>query len=92
MDRRLHEDRVVDRRQRRHTVPWPAVPVGAFVAVDGQASLVQADRLVPWQPRAEGYERPMARPRAGTAEVLTPRSTVAVLQHGYAPVIHGFST
>lgn len=88
MDRRLHEDRVVDRGQRRHRVPWSAMPIGAFVAVDGHAALVRADQLVPWQPRSEGYGRPTARPRAGTAEVLTPRSTVAVLQHGYAPVIH----
>lgn len=88
MDRRLHEDRVVDRVQRRHTRSWGELPTGAFVVVGGRAALVLPDRLVPWQPRQEGYGPPLVRPVAGTAEVLTPRSTVAVLQQGYEPALH----
>jgi hypothetical protein len=88
MDRRLHEERVADRVQRRHTRSWAELPTGTFVAVGDQAALVLPDRLVPWHPRGEGYGTPLARPGAGVAAVLTPRSTVAVLQHGYEPVIH----
>ena len=48
--------------------------------------LVLADRLVPWSPA--GYGPPIDRPGVGDATVLTPRSTVAVLRHGYRPVVH----
>lgn len=88
MDRRMHDERVVDKAQRRHTRPWSELPTGTFVAVDDDAALVLPDRLVPWQPRSEGYGPPRSRPRTGSVEVLTPRSTVAVLQHGYEPIVH----
>jgi hypothetical protein len=41
---------------------------------------------VPWS--AAGYGPPVDRPGAGEATVLTPRSTVALLRHGFRPVIH----
>lgn len=88
MDRRLHEERVDDRRQRRHRMAWLDLPTGAFVVVGERAAVVLPDRLVPWQPDHEGYGLPLRRPRTGAAEVLTPASTVAVLAHGYEPVIH----
>ena len=88
MDRQLHEDRVSGRAQRRHALPWRGLPDGVFAIVEGQAALVLSDRLVPWRPEREGYGPPLARPRRGTAEVLTPASTVGVLRHGYAPVVH----
>ena len=89
MDRQLHADRVTDtREQRHHKRRWPDLPEGAFVRVADGAALVLADRLVPWRPRPDGYGEPADRPTAGMADVLTPRSTVAVLQHGYVPVLH----
>lgn len=92
MDRQLHAERVAsDRRQRRHRQPWSELPDGAFVAVGSQAALVLADRLVPWRPQPDGYGGPIERPAGGLADVLTPRSTVAVLQHGYRPVLHASS-
>jgi hypothetical protein len=58
------------------------------VQVSDGAALVLDDRLVPWRPRPDGYGEPLRRPKVGTADILTPRSTVAVLQHGYLPVLH----
>jgi hypothetical protein len=86
MDRRLHAERVDGRVQRRHGLPWRDLPTGTFVALGGRAALVLDDRLVPWS--AAGYGAPTVRPRTGDAEVLTPPSTVAVLAHGYRPVVH----
>lgn len=86
MDRRLHDDRVEDRRQRRHPAAWRDLPAGTFVALGEAPALVLDDRLVPWSPA--GYGEAIDRPFRGDAAVLTPRSTVAVLGSGYRPVIH----
>jgi hypothetical protein len=86
MDRRLHAERIQGRTQRRHALPWRDLPVGAFVTLGERPALVLGDRLVPWS--ASGYAPAVDRPRRGDATVLTPRSTVAVLAHGYRPVLH----
>lgn len=89
MDLVMHEARVTEqRRQRRHTRPWPDLPAGTFVALDdGEVpALVLADRLVVWS--AEGYGPARDRPDRGSATVLTPAPTVAVLAQGYRPVLH----
>jgi hypothetical protein len=91
MDRRLHEDRVDadrprDRWQRHHERPWPELPEGAFVALEGGPALVRADRVVPWS--AAGYGPAGERPERGSATVVTPACTVEVLRHGYVPVLH----
>ncbi len=67
----------------------PSAPsdAGAPGPAGGSApALVLDDRLVPWSPA--GYGSPVARPSAGTATVLTPKATVAVLAHGFRPVLH----
>jgi hypothetical protein len=58
------------------------------VALDGGEvpALVLVDRLVPWS--AEGYGAARDRPDRGSATVLTPAPTVAVLAQGYRPVLH----
>jgi hypothetical protein len=92
MDRRLHDDRLDGKVQRRHTRAWSDLPVGAFAVLrprrDATAVpvLVLEDRLRPWSP--EGYGPPIERPGRGDATVLTPRASVEVLSHGYRPVIH----
>jgi hypothetical protein len=86
MDRRLHDERVDGRAKRVHAVPWGDLPAGAFAVVDDGAVLVLDDRVVPWS--ARGYGPPLARPSRGRARVLTPPSTLAVLRHGYRPVLH----
>ena len=87
IDRRLHSERVEGRLQRRHSMPWRELPVGAFVVTYEDApALVFEDLLVPWSPH--GYGSPLERPSRGAATVLTPPSTAEVLRNGYRPVVH----
>jgi hypothetical protein len=86
MDRRLHDERVEDRRQRRHEMSCVDLPPGAFVAIGETSALVLEDRLVPWS--AAGYGAVIDRPATGNASLLTPVATVEVLRHGYRPVLH----
>ena len=90
IDRRLHAERLDDARRgpRTHAAPYRDLPAGAMVVIDGQAWLVLRDRL--WRWSFAGYTEPMRRP-AGTAEVLTPPSLVAVLAAGWSgevPLFH----
>lgn len=90
MDRALHAARVEPRtrRQVRHAAPLDDLPDGAFVRLPGEAPafLVLGDRLLPFS--FAGYGTPRPRPRGATAEVATPRPTLAVLAAGYRPVLH----
>jgi hypothetical protein len=85
MDRRLHGERIVRGTHRRllHPMDWAELPDGTFVLVDGGPAVVRPDRIVPWTPT--GYGSAAARPGAGTAQVITPPSTVAALRAGYRP-------
>jgi hypothetical protein len=87
MDRQLHGERIVrgTHRRRLHRADWPGLPEGAFIALDDGPALVLDDALVPWT--TDGYAAPIARPRVGTADVITPPSTVAALVGGYRPQI-----
>jgi hypothetical protein len=86
VDRKLHDERVDGKRQRRHGMAWTDLPDGTFVVVDDAPALVLDDRLIPWS--SAGYGPSIERPGRGYADVLTPLSTVAVLRHGYHPVLH----
>jgi hypothetical protein len=89
LDQVMHNDRIDDNKQQlRYRAQWSEVPDGAFALIGDLPMLVIADRLVPWRPFAQGYGTPVARPTSGQATLITPRSTVAVLRHGYRPVIH----
>jgi hypothetical protein len=83
MNQRLHGERIVRGTHRRliHPLPWPDLPTGTFTLVDDAPWLVVDDHLVEWT--REGYGRRRSRPAAGTANVLTPPATVAVLRAGY---------
>ncbi|HEX8078966.1 MAG TPA: hypothetical protein VF557_02015 [Jatrophihabitans sp.] len=87
LDRQLHQERIVrgSHRRRLHPMRWSTLPAGSFIALDGQPGLVLADSVRPWSP--QGYRDPLPRPRTGTAEVITPPSTVAALRGGYRPQI-----
>ncbi|UOT06311.1 hypothetical protein MPY17_11475 [Rhodococcus opacus] len=82
MDARLHAERLVGSHQRTHEAPWSSLPDGAFALFDGGPALVLGETVVSWS--ADGYGPPANRP-AGTATVLTPPPTVAVLAAGYRP-------
>jgi hypothetical protein len=64
------------------------LPPGAMVALPRaptSAALVHDGHLFTWSP--SGY-RPDPAPTGGLVDVLTPRSSVAVLAAGYRPVVH----
>jgi hypothetical protein len=83
MNAQLHRERVVPgtHRRRWHDLPWAGLPDGTFVLLDEGPAVVAGATVVPWT--TDGYGAPVARPRAGTATVITPPSSVAVLRAGY---------
>jgi hypothetical protein len=95
LDRRLHRDRVDSRsrRQIRFEAVLDDLPDGTFVRLPNDpetAWLVWSEQLGPW--RSAGYGRAMPRPTGVMAEVLTPKTTVAVLAAGYRPSVHASFT
>ena len=79
----LHQERIVPgtHRRRWHDLPWADLPDGTFVLLDEGPAVVVGATVVPWT--TGGYGEPVARPKTGTATVITPPSTVAVLRAGY---------
>jgi hypothetical protein len=87
MNKRLHGERIVPgtHRRRLHDMPWAELPDGAFVWFDHAARLLLGGSLIEWT--HAGYGASRRRPARGVAGVITPPSTVAVLQAGYLPQI-----
>lgn len=83
MNAQLHGERIVrgTHRRRFHPMPWAPLPDGVFVLIDDAPWLVRGDELIVWTVDGYGARRP--RPCDGTASVITPPSTVAVLRSGY---------
>ena len=86
MDRVLHAERLDGRRKRTYRAPLAALPDGAYVALAGAAWLVHERELLAWSD--SGYAERRARPLRGEADVLTPRSIVALLAAGYPVSVH----
>jgi hypothetical protein len=86
IDAVLHGERLVGRRKRLHEIDVAVrdLPDGAMIAMDGTAYAVVAGVAHAWT--ETGYGPPVAIARART--LLTPPSTLAVLQAGYRPVLH----
>ena len=93
IDTTLHGERISDHYYQRdkvkltYTERLDQLPDGTVVVLDASAIpyLVLGDTLLPWS--FEGYGQPIARPTI-PVRVLTPRSTVRALAHGYLPNIH----
>jgi hypothetical protein len=87
IDHQLHGERIVrgSHRRRVHPMDWHTVPSGAFVRAAGRPAIVLDDVIIPWSDH--GYESATPRPAAGTVEVITPPSSLAVLRAGYRPQI-----
>jgi hypothetical protein len=83
MNRRLHAERIRPgtHNRRLHEAGWDGLPDGAFVLLDDEPAVVVGDELARWT--REGYRGRQARPRRGTATVITPPSTLAALRGGY---------
>jgi hypothetical protein len=90
IDTALHRERISDHQYQRdkikltYTAQLDQLPDGTFVVLDAIPYLVRGDALFPWS--FEGYGAPIERPNT-IVQVLTPRSTVRALAHGYMPDI-----
>jgi hypothetical protein len=80
IDARLHEERLLRRREADFT----DLPDGVFVLVDEEPWLVRGASLLRWTPA--GYTDRAPRP-TGEAMLVTPPSLVSVLAHGWSPVV-----
>ena len=83
LDRRLHAERLGPKPTRA----VPSLPDGAFVLFDGEPWLVLGNELLRWTPA--GYSE--RRPAIGHAPVLTPSTSVCVLESGWTgsvPLLH----
>ena len=85
MDRVLQGERLDGREKRTHAMPTAGLPDGTMIARDGAAYAVRGAALLRWT--ESGYAERIARER-GSADVLTPPSTVAILRAGYQPQWH----
>ena len=89
MDDALHADRLegqgARQQQRTYQEDVATLPDGAFITLDGAAWLIWRGELLAWS--AAGYTTRRTRP-TGVAQVLTPRSAVAVMRAGYLPMAH----
>ena len=83
INRQLHGERIFrgTHRRRLHDLPWSGLPDGAFVLLDGTPAVVVGDQLVEWT--REGYAARRPRSRTGTAQVITPPSSLAAFRAGY---------
>ncbi len=87
IDRQLHRDRFAGLRAKRvYREDLVDLPDGAYIAVDDRAWLVWGHTLFAWS--ALGYTEQRERSAHREVEVLTPRSTVAVLAAGYRVAVH----
>jgi len=86
MDEMLHAERLDDKAKRLHKCKLDTLPDGSVIVRAGVAFAVRGKHLLPWTP--SGYGPPVARPRGGDVDVLTPPSILAVLAAGYAPLWH----
>jgi hypothetical protein len=91
IDRQLHRERLAGRRAKRvYREDLVDLPDGAYIAVDERAWLVWGKTLFAWS--ALGYTERRDRSAHREVEVLTPRSTVAVLAAGYRVAVHPSAT
>jgi hypothetical protein len=83
MDAVLHTERLTsDSRKRTYPERLSRLPSGVLVADgEGHAYLVRNGTLLLWTP--DGYRATESRPVGRECRVLTPRSVVAAIAHGY---------
>jgi hypothetical protein len=86
MDEILHGERLDGKAKRTHRRKLDTLPDGAMIVRASEAFAARRGKLLPWTP--SGYRPPVARPRGGDVDVLTPPSILAVLAAGYRPLWH----
>jgi hypothetical protein len=73
------------RRKKTYTADARGLPDGVFVTLDGAAWLLRGGRMLRWTHAGYAESRAID---GGAVDVLTPRSTAAVIAAGYAPGVH----
>jgi hypothetical protein len=86
IDAQLDAERRDGRAKRTYRSTIRALPDGTYVALDGVAWLIWKRALHAWSD--SGYTLRRALPESDDADVLTPRSIVALFSEGYEPVVH----
>jgi hypothetical protein len=88
VDTVLHSERIApDGSKLCYRATLAGLPGGVFVTLDQrQAMLWFGGKLWPWRP--EGYGPPVADGDTAVVDVLTPRSVVHTLAHGYPVAVH----
>jgi hypothetical protein len=94
LDTVLHHERISDhfyqrdKVKRTYTEQLEALPDATFVLLETGATpyLVLGNALYPWS--FAGYGELRTRPASRQVQVLTPRSTVRALAHGYRAALH----
>ena len=89
IDNILHQERITkDKQKVMYPKQLASLPRGSFIARenDDQPYLVLDETLLPWRP--EGYGQRIVPPDEELVRVLTPRSIVRTLAHGYQAKIH----
>ena len=81
MDMQLHGERLGPRR----TAPLETLPDGTFALVAGEPRVVLGRDLLRWTPA--GYTDRRVRRANERAEVITPPSLVALLEHDWQPLV-----
>jgi hypothetical protein len=83
LDRQLHGERLIvgTHRRRLQKLAWTSLPEGAFVVEQEKPCLVRTATIIPWT--TDGYAAPLPRPESGTAQVLTPPTSIRALAAGY---------
>jgi hypothetical protein len=85
IDARLHRERLASGGSARPLGrdELPSLPEGAMVAVGAQAYAVHNGHALPWS--FQGYGSPYEFQASDRTVLLTPDTTIAVLQRGYRP-------
>lgn len=80
----LHRERLSSNKPH---IKLDNLPNYVFVTLAGSDTphMIRDNRLHPWHP--QGYDEPISRPSGTQVMLLTPPSTVAVLQAGYQPTM-----
>jgi hypothetical protein len=82
IDRALHEERFV----RTYEAALHDLPDAVMVERDGSAHLILGGALLPWS--FAGYGAPVDSRADTRVSVITPRSMVRAIAHGFKPQIH----
>jgi len=85
IDSQLNADRIARRQKHTYRDDLSNLPDGAYIVLDGIAWLVWGTELFAWSDC--GYTKRRPRPSQLRVDVLTPRSTVAIIAAGYRPAI-----